>query len=65
MTCIKQGPEELKNIGNELFKRKKFAEAVDNYAAALEFPQIDAKTKSVLYQNTAAAFDNIVSMSFV
>uniref|UniRef100_A0A8D9BK60 Mitochondrial import receptor subunit TOM70 n=1 Tax=Cacopsylla melanoneura TaxID=428564 RepID=A0A8D9BK60_9HEMI len=52
--------EDLKSKGNDFFKQKKFKEAIDFYTKGILLcPANEKKTLSALYQNRAAAHENL------
>ncbi len=51
---------ETKNMGNKYFQQKKFTEAFECYAKAIEMcPSADKEELPKLYQNRAAAAENL------
>jgi len=50
--------QELKNVGNKLFKEGKYSDAIDKYSLAIEICPEEAKLdKATYHQNKAAAYE--------
>lgn len=56
---IRQQAEEIKQNGNNLFRKERYQEAAEEYTRALDLEVDDSMLKAVLYCNRAAAFLNL------
>ena len=53
--------QNLKDLGNEYFKKNDYANALDCYSKAIQTGEKTPEQLSVLYQNRAAVFEKLVS----